>query len=210
VNNSDRRHLEGLEGDVRALCERGDRAAATTLALRAYGPELFGFLVAMHRDETDASESFSEVAEVLWRKLPGFAWQSTLRTWAYGIARNVLRTRKRDARRRARRVGGESASVIEEIAHRVRTETQPYLRTEKRTRLQSLRDTLPEEDRMLLVLRVDRRLEWIELARVLGESHTEAPFDPASLAREATRLRKRFQLVKNKLREVAKREGLLD
>lgn len=198
------------EKDVRALCERGDHAGAATLALRAYGPELFGFLVAMHRSEAEAGESFSELAEVLWRKLPAFAWQSTLRTWAYAIARNVLRTHRRAARRRARRIGSASSSVIEAIAARVRTETQAYLRTEKRTRLQALRDSLEEEDRMLLVLRVDRRLDWNELARVLGEAGHDACVDPVSLARESARLRKRFQLVKNKLRELARREGLLD
>jgi RNA polymerase sigma-70 factor (ECF subfamily) len=63
---------------------------------------------------------------------------------------------------------------------------------------------------MLLVLRVDRRLDWNELARVLGEAGHDACVDPVSLARESARLRKRFQLVKNKLRELARREGLLD
>jgi RNA polymerase sigma-70 factor, ECF subfamily len=200
----------GFERDVRTLCERGDHAGAATLALRTYGPELYGFLIAMHHNEADAGESFSEIAEVLWRKLPGFAWHSSLRTWAYAIARNVLRTRRRDARRRAHRVSSARDSVIEEIAQRARTETQAYLRTEKRTRLQALRDSLQEEDRMLLVLRVDRRLDWNELARVLGDTANDGSRDPAWLARESARLRKRFQLVKDKLRALAKREGLLE
>src|SRR5579859_6330039 len=149
-----------LEADVRSLCESGDFAAAATTTLRGYGPELLGFLVAVHRSELDAGDAFSELSEVLWRKLPGFAWESTLRTWAYGIARNVSRTLRRNARRRGRREGGGGQSAIEAVADAVRTGTLTYLRTEKRTRLQALRDLLPEEDRMLLVLRVDRKLEW--------------------------------------------------
>ena len=93
-----------LEREVRALCERADYATAATTALRGYGPELLGFLHAVHRSETEASDAFADLSEVLWRKLPDFAW-------------------------------------------------------EKRTRMQELSDTLPEEDRMLLVLRDDRKLE---------------------------------------------------
>jgi RNA polymerase sigma-70 factor (ECF subfamily) len=208
MDAAQRQHVESVEADIRVLCDRGDHTGAATLAIRCYGPELFGFLVAMHRNEADAGESFSEVTELMWRNLPRFAWRSTLRTWAYTIARNVLGSRWRSARRRAHRFVGDSA--LEALSYRVRTETQAYLRTEKKTRLQALRDTLPEEDRLILVLRVDRGLEWVELARVLREDHGGRQVSEVSLEREAVRLRKRFQLVKAKLRALAKREGLVD
>jgi len=206
----DAQDREKLESDVRALCSQGDYNAAATLALRGYGPEVFGFLVAVHRSETEASDVFSELAEALWRGLPSFAWESSLRTWTYAIARNVARTRRRDAARRERRGPRTGDSALEGVAHAVRTETLAFLRTEKRTRLQALRDALPEEDRMLLVLRVDRQLAWNDLARVLHESDEGTPLDDAAIAREAARLRKRFQLVKDRLRELAKKEGLIE
>jgi RNA polymerase sigma-70 factor (ECF subfamily) len=201
-----------LEADVRLLCQKGDHAAATAAAMRGYGPELLGFLVAILRSETEASDAFSELSEILWRKLPGFAWESTLRTWLYGIARNVASTLRRNAARRRRRVGDARSSEIENVAQAVRTQTLAYLRTAKRTRLQELRDQLPEEDRMLLVLRVDRRLEWNELARVLAQADgdDDAPMEEARVVREAARLRKRFQIVKDRLRELARIEGLID
>ena len=59
-----------LEHDVRALCQSGDHSAAVTLALKGYGPELFGFLVTMHASEDDASDAFAETSEALWRGLP--------------------------------------------------------------------------------------------------------------------------------------------
>jgi RNA polymerase sigma-70 factor (ECF subfamily) len=133
-----------------------------------------------------------------------------VRTWAYAIARNVSRTRRRDAARRERRGPRAGDSALEGVAQAVRTETMAFLRTEKRTRLQALRDTLPEEDRMLLVLRVDRQLAWNDLARVLHEGDGDAPLDDAAVTKEAARLRKRFQLVKDRLRELAKKEGLID
>jgi RNA polymerase sigma-70 factor (ECF subfamily) len=197
-----------LESEVRALCEKKDFTGAATRVLRGYGPEILGFLHAIHPSETDANDAFAELSEIVWRKLPSFGWESTLRTWAYAIARNVSRTLRRDAgrrRRREAREGGDSA--LESVAGAVRTETLAYLRTQTKTRLQALRDELPEEDRMILVLRVDRRLEWNELARILAGE--DQPLDAGGVAREAARLRKRFQLVKERLREAAKREGLI-
>jgi RNA polymerase sigma-70 factor (ECF subfamily) len=202
-----------LERDVRALCDARDFAAAATLALRGYGPEILGFLHAVHPSETDATDAFAELSEVLWRKLPDFAWESTLRTWAYGIARRVSSVLRRNAGRRRRRESPVGESQLENVADAVRTETLAHLRTQTKTRLQALRDTLPEEDRMLLVLRVDRNLEWNELARVLAGEGQEGdggtPLADAEVTREAARLRKRFQLLKEKLREMAKGEGLI-
>jgi len=211
---------------VRALCAKSDHAAAATAILRGYGPELLGFLAAVHRDETAASDAFAELSEAVWRSLPRFAWESSVRTWAYAVARNVSRTSRRNAARRNRRVASPGESFFEKEAEKVRTETLAYLRTEKKTRLQALRDALPEEDRMLLVLRVDRGLAWNELARILAEGGEEeeegeeggetdgkddAPtLDDAAVVREAARLRKRFQLVKDRLRELARKEGLLE
>jgi RNA polymerase sigma-70 factor (ECF subfamily) len=199
---------ERFENEIRAHCERGDLSAAATAAIHGYGRELFGFLVAIHSSRADASDSYSELCEILWRKLPDFAWDGTLRAWLYGIARNVTRTRRRNANRRLRRERPGKESVFEQAVQAVRTETLAFLRTQKRNRLQSLRDELPEEDRMLLILRVDRRLEWPELARALAGD--DVVLDDASLKREAARLRKRYQIVKDRLRERAKEEGLVE
>ena len=44
-----------LEGRVRAMCAAGEHDAAATAALKGLGREIYGFLVAMNRDE-DAGE----------------------------------------------------------------------------------------------------------------------------------------------------------
>ncbi len=199
-----------LERRVRGACLQGDLSAAVTLALKGYGPELLGFLVAVHGNEADANDAFSELAEALWRGLPGFAWDSSLRTWLYAIARNILRTNRRNAARRERRARRVGDSALEQVAEQVRTETLGFLRTEKRTRLQALRDALPEEDRILLVLRIDRQLAWDDLARVLVDDDRGTSLDGPALTRETARLRKRFQHVKDRLRELARKEGLVE
>jgi RNA polymerase sigma-70 factor (ECF subfamily) len=196
---------EALEAEVRRLCEAGDPRAASTAALRGYGPEIYGLLRALMRREEDADEAFAVFGEDLWRGLPGFAWSSTLRTWAYAVARNAASRFHRGARKRAANVPLSEAPEALAIAEKVRTETASYLKTDRRTRVQELRATLPEEDQMLLILRIDRGLSWNELACVMadGELRGEA------LTRESARLRKRFQLVKEQFVEMGRKEGLV-
>jgi RNA polymerase sigma-70 factor (ECF subfamily) len=199
-----------LEQSIRAASTRGDYEEAVTVALKGYGRELLGFLVALHRDEADAGDTFGDLTEALWRGLPTFEWECSFRTWAYAITRNIMRIRKRNAARREKRGARVGDSALELLAQAVRTETLEFLRTEKRTRFEALRERLPEEDQMLLVLRVDRKLAWDQLARVLRETEGTAPLSKEVLGRESARLRKRFQVVKAQLRDLAKQEGLLE
>jgi RNA polymerase sigma-70 factor (ECF subfamily) len=80
------------------------------------------------------------------------------------------------------------------------------LKTDAKVALTRLRDELPQEDRTLLVLRVDRGLPWEDLARVFLDEESPAEGD---LRRESARLRKRYQLVKERLRVRAREVGLL-
>ena len=164
-----------------------------TLALKGYGPELFGFLVTMHGGEDDASDAFAETLRgAVARGLPAFAWECSFRTWAHAVARNQMRMRVRGAVRRRRRGARVGDSALAEVAAAVRTETLAFLRTATRSRFQSLRDALPEDDRMLLVLRIDRQLAWNDLARVLAERDGDAPLADAAVTKEAARLRKQL------------------
>lgn len=196
-----------VEREVRRLCEEGSVAAAAVAAIRAYGPEILGFLIAQHRSEQDANEVFSIWSERLFRGLPSFGWNSSLRTWTYTVARNASINFVRDRKVRARRELDARSGEIAAVEQQVRTGTPMYLRTEAKSKLAAIRDALPPEDRMLLVLRVDKRLEWKDLARVmLGE---DGELTEAALAKESQRLRKRFQLLKEKLLEAGKRAGIL-
>lgn len=198
---------EALEREVRRLCEQGAQARAAEAAIRGYGPEIFGVLVSSHRDEQAAEEVFAQWSERLWRGLAAFTWSCSLRTWAYTLARNASISFHRNARFRDHlHPPLPESEAVSRIALQVRTETRPYLRTEAKSKLAELRDSLPEEDRTLLVLRIDKQLEWKELARVmLGE---EAEASDAELTKESQRLRKRFQLLKDRLVDQGRREGL--
>jgi RNA polymerase sigma-70 factor, ECF subfamily len=194
---------ELLEADIRALHEAGDVGAAARKSVEGYGPEVFSFLVNTLRDEDQASDVFADACEDLWRGLPKFEWRASLRTWFYTLARNAASRWRRSPHRRAGRHVelGEAAEII----HQVRTRTLTYLRGETRSKIDELRNELPPDDHQLLILRVSRQLAWQDIARVLGGAESEN-----DVAREAARLRKRFQLVKEKLREKAQSAGLLD
>jgi RNA polymerase sigma-70 factor (ECF subfamily) len=206
---------DAIERSARERREARDYDAAATIAIKGYGAEVYGFLVGLHRDDEAAADVFAVVCEALWRGLPKFAWGCTLRTWVYTIARHAsLRHRKRAQRdARAALPIGDHAS---KLAAEVRTATQTFLRTAQRDGFARLREALSPEDQMLLVLRVDRDLPWNDLARILREADTEedageepVATDEADLKREAARLRKRFQLLKEKLVEMGKRDGLI-
>jgi hypothetical protein len=109
-------------------------------------------------------------------------------------------------RRRARERPASRLSVLEEVEERIRTETLAAARSEAKTRLAALREQLSLDDQSLLVLRVNRRLDWKEIAQVMideGESSAEE-----AIEKEAARLRKRFQTIKEKLRQMASNGNL--
>lgn len=196
----------GAERRIGDALDTSDWRAATTLVLEEYGPEVLGFLASLHRDG-DAEEVFSLFAEAVWRGVATFERRSSARTWAYAVARRVSLHHRRQVRRRAQRFQPfEDDLVLAEVEARVRTETLTFMRTETRSRLAALRDALPPEDQVLLMLRVDRKLAWDELAHVLSD----APLGDVEAKRAAARLRKRFQLVKDRLRDAARAAGLLE
>ncbi|MBK7579740.1 MAG: sigma-70 family RNA polymerase sigma factor [Myxococcales bacterium] len=197
-----------LDEEVRRRVQGGDLHGATTAALGGYGQEVFGFLVGLVGRREAADEVFARFAEQTWRGLAEFGWQCSLRTWLYGVARHAAYNHMRDERRRARRQKPlPEGSQLSAIVAEAREKTRSYFATDFKDRFAKLRESLPTEDRELLVLRVDRGLEWEELARVLSDASDD--LDAATLKREASRLRKRFQLLKKKLLELGRKEGLV-
>lgn len=195
--------LAALEAELSGLAARGAYEAAATLAVRRAGPELLRFLVHAHGDETAGSEVFSLLAEDIWRGLPGFRWESTFRTWAYALAHRASARYRRSAKTHVRAVPLSAIGPLSEIVAEVRTHTLDGIRTERRTALDTLKSELDVDERMLLSLRVERELSWGEIAKILCEEEEAA--DPAT----AARLRKRFQLLKDRLKKRGRELGLV-
>jgi RNA polymerase sigma-70 factor (ECF subfamily) len=195
---------EEIEGGIRRLCETRKYDLAATRAIEVYGSEIWRFIVGRIQNEADARDVFSMFCEDLWMGLPEFAWRCTLRGWAYTLARHSeLRYVASPQRRRERNVTLSDAYAWA----CTRTSTPAYERTDVKQRFRKIRSRLGEEDQLILVLRVDRALEWRDIAHVLAAP--EIPLAPAELRRQEARIRKRFQLIKERLRRWAADEGLL-
>ncbi len=196
-----------LEARIRGLCEQEQWGSAATAALKGYGPEVLGYLSAMSRTETDAAEVFSIFCEDMWKGLPGFRWQSSFRTWAYTLARHALYRLSRDPhRKRERNMALSQSPEVFQLALQVRSTTMIHLRTEVKNKFTALRDKLEPDDRTLLILRVDRKLAWNEIARIMGD---EPEPTTADLRRIAATLRKRFERAKERLRKLAAQQQLI-
>jgi RNA polymerase sigma-70 factor (ECF subfamily) len=121
------------------------------------------------------------------------------------LARNAAyRHGQAAAQRKVHQTFGDDSPYGQQVM-RHRTNTHLYLKTEVKSRMRELRERLGEEDQALLVLRVDRKLSWKDLAVALSEPDADA----RELERKATNLRQRFQQVKQRLRSLAVEDGLL-
>ncbi|SRR5258705_9424405 len=195
-----------LEHSIEVAFCAGDFRAATERAVQGYGPEVMSFLLALLRDEDEAADVFSNFCENLWEGIRTFRRDSSFRTWVYAIARNAHSHYVQEGYRRKRRALSDFPG-LERIEADIRTRTLTFLRTETKTAIQRLRETLSPDEQTLLILRVDRRLSWTEIAEILR--NVEEPRTEASLKRVSQSCRKRFERTKEKLRAMARREGLL-
>lgn len=196
------------ESQIRAIHEAGNITEAANLALEAYGQEVFGFIINCVGYSSDSDDIFSLFCVDFWRGLPGFQWRSSLRTWAYSLARNATaRHLSSPYRRQERNMSLLDAPEVFEVAERIRTTTAAYLRTTYKKSIRQLRKQLPVTDQMLLVLRVDRNLSWRDIAIVMESEHFDDDDERAQKAE--TRYRKRFERIKNKLRDLAESQGII-
>jgi RNA polymerase sigma-70 factor, ECF subfamily len=194
--------MSDLDERVRALIAAGDTNRAVTFALRELGPEVLGFLTGVLGSDDEADEVFASLSERLWRSLSGFESRCSVRTWVYILARHEIGRYRCGMRRHEQ--GRVPISELQEVLEIART-TRSTFATDKQIKLARLRDALSEEDRALLILRVDRNLAWHDIALVFADTAEAVGKDEQR--RESARLRKRFQLIKERLVAQVRDEG---
>ena len=188
-----------FEAEMQSLFRAGELRQVVTGTLQAYGPEVFGFLLAIVHSEHDAADIFGDFSFDLWAGIASFEWRCSLRTWVYTLARHQFgrfdRTQKRE-RRHLRQTPLSDIAEILQLAAQLSSETLPHLKSDAKSAFFRLRERLDPEDQMLLILRVDRDLSWTDVASVMGGVSAAA-------------LRKRFERIKERLHEMARAEKLL-
>ena len=192
-----------LESSVRELLQSGDSRAACARAVEGFAPEIYGFMLTISRGDDLAQEAFSRFCEDVVRGLSQFRWNSSLRTWLYTLARHACHRARRNVVRGRLQLNDPSFAQLEQ---QIRSQTAPFLRTEAKDAIRDLRDQLTDDERELLVLRVDRDLSWLEIAQICIDGDVN---DSRLIAREAAACRKRFERAKQRLRELAVSRGLV-
>ena len=192
-----------VEAEIARLRAAGQMKDVATLAIEGFGPEILSFLEVLVRNRADASDAFAQACEDLWKGLARFEGRSSMKTWFYTLARHAASRLRRSSH------SGQlvAMSEITDVADRVRSQTRPHLRTEIKTGFAAIRATLDDSDRTLLVLRVDRAMSWNDVARVMIEEGDDESDE--AIGRVAARMRKRFQQVKETIRERAVAQGLI-
>jgi RNA polymerase sigma-70 factor, ECF subfamily len=196
-----------IEREVRAAWDARRYDVATSRFLEHYGPEILGYVCAQLRNEADAGDAFGDFTEDFWRGLPRFEWRCSVRGWGYMLARHAAaRVARSPSRRRDRNLRISEQEAIAPIVARIRTQTATFLRTDTKDRIRKLRERLPEDEQTLLILRLDRGLSWRDLAVVLSDETLQSS---SEIERVSARLRQRFHSTKEKLKAMARKEGLL-
>ncbi len=185
------------EKTIAAHLDRGDLRGAASDAMRAYGPQVLGYLAAVLRDDDAARDVFSQFCEDLLKGLPGFRRECSFRAWAFKLAWHAATRFHRDPyRQRGRRLVTADASRLAASVTRD-SSFRPGGRSE---RMIKLRQALDPEEQTLLIMRLDKELAWDEVSQVL--SGRGEPVTPAAL-------RKRFERLKEKLGRLAREQGLI-
>jgi RNA polymerase sigma-70 factor, ECF subfamily len=182
------------DDELRALIAKGEIDQATEQTIRTYGAELVGWLCSIMPTEADGYDAFSRLSEELWRSFDG---RCSVRTWCYMLARHAAFHVRTQPRNQREVLLSHIPSVLGAVTHVWNTTRGGEQHAQNV--YAEIRRQLDEDDQTLLVLRVDRNLAWRDIALVLlGEQA-----DPEDVTRKAATLRKQFERVKERLRELA-------
>jgi RNA polymerase sigma-70 factor (ECF subfamily) len=193
-----------VDVEIAQLCASGDYSTAASCVIAAYKLEISRFLLSRLRNDGDVHDVLSLFCEDVWRGLAAFHWRCSLRAWLYTLARNAQHRHRLAQRRHAHNVAIDDLPLA--AADAPRTVTARCRQTGVKNGFRELRRRLPEEDQLLLQLRVERELSWSEIAYV---TLSASSCSEVELARETARVRKRFQLIKARLRDWALEAGFL-
>lgn len=154
-------------------CQQGDMEAFDALVLR-YKDRLYNVVYRFLGHREDAQDVVQECFVRAYRSLESFKGESTFYTWLYRIATNLARNAIRDRGRKGRDQGMSLEKLQDEAPNIAQRATQSNQRpdvlaqeNELNESLQACIEELPEQYRMVFVLRTMDGLRYNEIAAVL-------------------------------------------
>ena len=145
--------------------QEGDETAFEAL-VRLYDKKVYTLCRRMCISEEDAQEAAQDAFLAVWRAIGAFRQESSFSTWLYRLATNACI----DLLRRNKRSGGSVSLDDEETAPElVDTRPLPQQELERRETQRLIEDglrALPEDYRVILLLREVQGLSYAEIAEV--------------------------------------------
>ena len=189
---------DNFQEEIKALVDEGRINDAVDLAIKTHGGEIFGYLARLAKDEDVAGDAFQAFSLDLWRGLPNFEWRSAFKTWAYTLARRALYRQYDSAyHRRGQRLHTEQELQLQDRWSR--SATAIWRQTQTKHWMWEIISEFDPDDQEMLTLRVVHNMGWTDIVQVLAPEDTD--LDNKELKRQAAGLRKRFQRLKDRLRE---------
>ena len=158
--------MEGRTSDDSHLVDRlrrGDARAFDEL-VTAYQHRVFSVALRMLRNRTEAEEVAQEVFLRVYRTVTAFRGDAKLSTWLYAIASRLCLNRLASSDRRVTREGDET---LTRLASGDATPVDELERSELEATLHRAIAELPEERRIVVVLRDLEGLSYEEIAAAL-------------------------------------------
>jgi RNA polymerase sigma-70 factor (ECF subfamily) len=151
-----------MDDDLELLdrCVAGDRDAFNELVLKHQKP-LYSMLYRMVSDADDAADILQKTFVKAFTGIKGFERRSSFRTWLYQIAINLSKNLYRD-RARAGRV-----SLDDVIIRRDPKTLESLIKKETRNRLYKALTSLPEKQRLTVMLRIQEQKTFEEIAGIM-------------------------------------------
>lgn len=154
-----------------AKAQKGDDSAFEAMVLK-YQQRVYNLCLRMTCNEEDAYDLSQEAFLKAWRGLETFQFESAFSTWLYRLTSNAcldfLRAQKRRPTVSLTAEDDDGENVQLDIADPAPNPEQAALAAEDREMLKTALDSLDDEAREIITLRVIDDLSYDQIADVLG------------------------------------------
>jgi RNA polymerase sigma-70 factor (ECF subfamily) len=183
-----------VEPDVDDLVRRaqGGEAEAFDALVRIFSQRMYSLAYRMVGNHADASDLAQEIFIKLHKSIGKFTWKSSFSTWLYAVGSNTCRS----GLRKIKRVSQREVVRLDREGDDERKPPEPQDpgdlppeqmgRAELSASIQAAIDSLPEDFRMIVILRDVQNLSYEEVAEVLNCSMGTVK---SRLARARTKLK---------------------